>query len=76
MMMMMGGGDVRKPYNLNISVDVTNIFNNVNYAAPIGNLASERFGQVTSIQGSFGGFGGFGGGSANRRIVLQARFSW
>ena len=76
MMMMMGGGDGRKPYNLNISVDVTNIFNNVNYAPPVGNLASERFGQVTSILGSFGGFGGFGGASANRRIVLQARFSW
>jgi hypothetical protein len=76
MMMMMGGGDGRKPYNLNISVNVNNLFNNVNFAPPIGNLASDRFGQVTSIQGGFGGFGGFGGGAANRRIELAARFSW
>ena len=75
-MMMMGGGDGRKPYNLNISVDVQNLFNNVNYAPPVGNMASERFGQVTSILGGFGGFGGFGAGAANRRINLQARFSW
>jgi hypothetical protein len=48
----------------------------VNYASPIGNMASERFGQVTSTAGGFGGFGGFGGGAANRRINLSARFSW
>lgn len=72
-----GGGDGRKPYNLNISVNFNNLFNNVNYAAPIGNLASSRFGQSTRTQGGFGGFGGFGGGnSANRSISLQARFSW
>ena len=76
MMMMMGGGEGRKPYNLTFSVDVQNIFNNVNYAPPVGNLASERFGQVTSIQSRFGGFGGFGGSSANRTIVFQTRFSW
>ena len=71
-----GGGEVRKPYNLNLSVQVTNLFNNVNYNSPIGNLASDRFGQVTSTGGSFGGFGGFGGGGANRRVELQMRFSW
>jgi hypothetical protein len=75
-----GGGDVRKPYNLNIGLNFTNIFNNVNFAPPVNNLASARFGQFTSTSGGFGGFGGggggFGGGSANRRIELQARFSW
>jgi len=76
MMMMIGGGDGRKPYNLNIGVEVNNLFNNVNYASPIGNMASERFGQVTSTAGGFGGFGGFGGGAANRRINLSARFNW
>jgi hypothetical protein len=77
--MMMGGGpggDGRKPYNLNLSVQVTNLFNNVNYNAPISNLASARFGQITSTAGGFGGFGGFGGGGANRRVELQMRFSW
>lgn len=72
-----GGGDGRKPYNLNIGVFVTNLFNNVNYGNPVGNLSSDRFGQVISTQGGFGGFGGGGGGtSANRRVELSARFSW
>jgi len=75
-----GGGDARKPYNLNIGLNFTNLFNTVNLGSPIGNIASGRFGQSTSTIGGFGGFGGggFGGGSgsANRRIELQARFSW
>jgi hypothetical protein len=80
MMMGPGGGDVRKPYNLNISVNFQNILNNVNFGNPIGNLNSGRFGQSTSTVAGFGGFGGGGGGggtsAANRRIELQARFSW
>lgn len=71
-----GGGDVRKPYNLNVGLNFNNLFNNVNFAPPVSNLASSRFGQFTSTSGGFGGFGGGGGGSANRRIELQMRFSW
>jgi hypothetical protein len=71
-----GGGEGRKPYNLNLGISVNNLFNNVNYNTPVGNLASSRFGQFTSTGGAFGGFGGFGGGSANRRVELSARFSW
>lgn len=72
-----GGGDSRKPYNLNIGLNFVNLFNTVNLGSPIGNIASSRFGQSTSILGGFGGFGrGGGSGSANRRIELQARFSW
>jgi hypothetical protein len=70
-----GGGDRRKPYNLNLSINFQNLLNNVNPGPPVGNLASFRFGQSTSLGGGFGGFGG-GGGTANRRIELQARFSW
>lgn len=70
------GGNERKPYNLNLSVDFQNIFNLVNLGSPIGNISSSRFGQSTNISGGFGGFGGFGGGAANRRINLQARFSF
>jgi len=76
MMMMGGGGEVRKPFNLNVSINVNNLFNNVNYASPIGNLASDRFGQVTSTQTGFGGFGGGGGCRANRCVELQMRFNW
>jgi hypothetical protein len=72
-----GGGGGRKPYNLNLSVNINNVFNKVNFAAPISNISSGRFGEYTSISGGFGGFGGFGGSSsANRRIELSARFSW
>ncbi|MDI1240433.1 MAG: TonB-dependent receptor [bacterium] len=80
---MFGGGNERKPYNLNLSINFNNLFNKVNLAAPISNIASGRFGEYTSTAGGFFGFGGFGGGgggggggSANRRIELQARFSW
>ena len=78
-----GGPEVRKPYNLNLGISFNNLFNTVNLGTPVGNIASSRFGQSTSISGGFGGFGpggggggGGGGGSANRRVELQARFSW
>jgi hypothetical protein len=74
-----GGPEVRRPYNLNLSISFNNLLNNVNFGTPVGNLASGRFGQSTSTSGGFGGFGpggGGGGGSSNRRIELQARFSW
>jgi len=64
-----------------LGVNFNNLFNTVNLGTPIGNISSGRFGQSTSISGGFGGFGpggggGGGGGVANRRIELQARFSW
>jgi hypothetical protein len=73
-----GGGDARSPYNLNVGISFNNLFNNVNFGSPVGNLSSSRFGQSTSTYAGFGGFGGFGGGggTANRRIELQMRFSW
>jgi hypothetical protein len=75
-----GGADSRKPYNLNVGVNFTNLFNTVNYGSPDGSLVSNRFGQSTGTAGGFGGFGpggfGGGGGAANRRVELQLRFSW
>ena len=72
-----GGGDGRSPYSLTIGVNFSNLLNTVNLGTPIGSLSSDRFGQSTSTNGGFGGFGGFGGGTGpNRRIELQARFSW
>lgn len=72
-----GGGSERKPYNLNVGLNFNNLFNNVNFGTPVGNLVSSRFGQSISTVGGFGGFGGGGGGgAANRRIELQMRFSW
>ncbi|MFM9903834.1 MAG: TonB-dependent receptor domain-containing protein [Pyrinomonadaceae bacterium] len=69
------GGDARKPYNLNLSMEIQNLFNTVNLANPSGSLSNSRFGQSTSTGGGFGPFGG-GGSGPNRRINLNARFSW
>jgi hypothetical protein len=77
--MFFGGPEVRRPYNLNVAISFNNLFNTVNFGVPIGNISSGRFGQSTSTGAGFGGFGpggGGGGGSSNRRIELQARFSW
>ena len=71
-----GGGGGNRPYNLTLGMQFSNLFNTVNLGTPVGSLSSSRFGQSTSTAGGFG-FGGFGGGnSGNRRIELQARFSW
>ncbi|HSK73564.1 MAG TPA: carboxypeptidase regulatory-like domain-containing protein [Pyrinomonadaceae bacterium] len=69
----MGGGETRSPYNLNVGIRISNLFNTVNEGNPIGNLNSPFFGRPASTAGGFG-FGG--GGSAERRIELQTRFSW
>jgi hypothetical protein len=69
------GGGSDSPYNLTLGLQVTNVFNNVNFNTPIGNLSSSRFGQSTSTAGGFG-FGGGGGNAGNRRVELQLRFNW
>ncbi|MEZ5425181.1 MAG: DUF2012 domain-containing protein [Pyrinomonadaceae bacterium] len=74
-----GGGDSRSPYNLTVGINFNNLFNTVNFANPVSNLSSSRFGQYVATQGGFGGFRGGGGGgndSGNRRIELQLRFSF
>lgn len=70
----MGGGSERKPYNLNLGVRFNNLFNTVNEGNPVSSINSLLFGQPVASAGGFG-FGG-GGGSGNRRVELQARFSW
>ena len=68
---MFGGAATNRRYNLTFSVNARNIFNRVNLAPPIGNLDSPVFGQSIAIAG-----GPFSSGSANRRIDLQALFSF
>ncbi len=59
-------------YNLTMGVGVRNVFNNVNVSNPIAVLGSPFFEKSTSLQG-----GPFSqGSSANRRIELQATFSF
>jgi hypothetical protein len=72
-MMGLGGSATNRRYNLTLSVNARNLFNNVNFAPPIANLGSPQFGNFYAIT-SGGGF--FGGSAANRRLDFQAQFSF
>ena len=65
------GGSSNRKYSLTLNAQARNLFNNVNYAAPIG-VVGPTFGQYTGLGGAFGGVSQ----SANRRIDLQAVFSF
>jgi hypothetical protein len=65
------GNTPNRRYNLTFSISARNIFNNVNYAAPEGNLNSPIFGRPYALAGGF-----FSSSAANRRVDLQARFSF
>jgi len=78
-MVMMGGPGPAgaAKYNLTLSLNVQNVLNHVNFGPPVGNMTSPSFGQSTSVAGGFGGFGGGGGNTGpNRKIYLNARFSF
>jgi hypothetical protein len=64
-------GETNHKYNLTFSVSARNLFNNVNYGPPVGNLDSSFFGTSTSLAGA-----PFSSGSAVRRIDLQMLFSF
>lgn len=87
-----GGAATAGRYSLVLSLNVRNIFNNVNFSTPVGNLGSPFFGQSTALSAG-GGFGGgaqtsgagaaaglpaAGGGApaANRQIFVQATFGF
>jgi hypothetical protein len=69
-MIMSSNSDRR--YNLTLGVGVRNVFNNVNVANPNGTLGARLFGVSNALQG--GPFSG--GSSANRKVELQATFSF
>jgi len=66
-----GGASTGRRYNLTLSVNARNIFNDVNYAQPIGTLGSRLFGESTSLAG-----GPFNANGANRQVYVQASFSF
>jgi hypothetical protein len=68
---MFGGNPSNYRYNLTLSVNARNIFNNVNASNPIGNLSSPIFGQSNGLAG-----GPFSSSTANRKIDLQVQFSF
>ncbi|HWX24258.1 MAG TPA: hypothetical protein VN083_04415, partial [Vicinamibacteria bacterium] len=61
---------------LTITLSAQNLLNYVNPAAPVGNLSSPFFGRSLSNAGGFGFGPGGGAYSGNRRIELQARYSF
>jgi hypothetical protein len=74
-----GGEGTEHRYNLTLSVNVQNLFNNPSLGTPVGNLSSPFFGQSISGSGRFGTGRGGGGGNQNagsRRIDLQLRFNF
>ncbi|MGA7565679.1 MAG: carboxypeptidase regulatory-like domain-containing protein [Terriglobales bacterium] len=58
-------------YGLTFSVNARNVLNRVNDGLPSGVLSSPNFGQSTSLAG-----GPFSSAAANRKIELQAMFSF
>jgi Carboxypeptidase regulatory-like domain/TonB dependent receptor len=66
-----GGPATTKRYNLTFSVNARNVLNKVNAATPVGVLSSPNFGQSIALAG-----GPFSSAAANRKIELQAMFSF
>jgi hypothetical protein len=64
-------GATNRRYGLTFGVIARNVFNNVNFGVPIGNLQSPQFGESNSLAG-----GPYNGGTANRRIDLQVAFTF
>ena len=64
-------GETDRKYNLTFSVAARNLFNNVNYAPPVGTLGSPLFGTSNALAGP-----PFSSGSAVRRIDMQMLFSF
>jgi hypothetical protein len=58
---------------LTFSISARNLLNHVNPGPIVGNIDSPLFGQSNQIAG---GYGAFAGAANNRRIELQARFSF
>ena len=65
------GATTTRRYGLTFSISARNVLNHVNPATPVGNLGSNSFGQSVALAG-----GPFSSGAANRKIELQAMFSF
>ena len=70
---MMGGigPATTRRYNLTFSVNARNVLNKVNPGTPIGVLSSQDFGKSIDLA-----HGPFSSAAANRKIEVQAMFSF
>jgi hypothetical protein len=73
---MFGGPTTPHRYNLTLSISARNLLNHNNPGAIIGNVTSPLFGEANSVAGGGGWAGGFAETANNRRLELQARFSF
>lgn len=62
-------------YRLTFTFNIQNLFNNVNFNTPVGDLSSPFFGQSTGVAGSFGA-GSPNSAGGNRRVQTQIRFTF
>ena len=69
------GATTNHRFNLTLSANARNLFNDVNLGPRIGVVGSPLFGESNSLGGLFGGGGGLTQ-AANRRIDFQAIFSF
>ncbi|TCK72067.1 TonB-dependent receptor [Acidipila rosea] len=65
------GDNTGRRYNLTLSAQALNLFNDINLAPPTGVVDSPEFGQSNQLAGRI-----FSSGSASRRIFLQAIFTF
>ena len=65
------GAATNRRYNLTFSINARNVLNRVNLATPNGNWSSPLFGKSNGLAG-----GPFSSAAANRKIELQALFSF
>jgi hypothetical protein len=63
---MFGSGAENSRYSLEFSVNVRNVFNNINLGPPVGNIGSPLFGQSNNVNGWMG----------YRHLDLQVRFNF
>ncbi len=68
---MFGGDSVARKYSLTFSVHALNLFNNIDYGTPVGNVTAQNFGRSTNLNGGI-----FSSGAAARRIYFQAIFAF
>jgi hypothetical protein len=66
-----GAAPTGRRYNLTLSINARNVLNRVNPGTPIGVYTSEDFGKSVSLAG-----GPFSSPAANRKLELQAMFSF
>ena len=65
------GPATSRRYSLTFSINARNVLNHVNPATPIGTLSAPDFGQSIALAG-----GPFNSAAANRKLELQATFSF